>query len=680
MINQNNDDRWRGHRYINLLRCSNLSQSDTSPEGQKAINDVYAKGLGMAWVADVEAEGVSGSRTFNRKDIETLIKRKEEKNDFDVVIVFEWGRLTRGGIRHGNVVEDMMRKAGITVLSATEDLPDGPEGDLIKSVKHFANQQQARNISLSVARGLGQSLERQARPAASRTPYGLDRLYRGPDGAPRMLIRWDGNIQTWYRPDENGKPLEQVGKRIKPPRYGKQAKTGRREPFRGYAKQPDESSELIAGADDRLETLAFMFTAYDVWRWGYHRIAQNLNQRNVPAPEGGQWALTTVRNLLFNPIYLGIEVRHRYSGALYHMLSLEGPVAVSVDQDKLEQEGRRTVPQVERPREQWTIVDKPGLKEVLPEPTREKAMQRIVESLDPNRKPHPKKGAPIHKGEAARQRHLNSPYLLSPLLYCKQTNTRMRGDTVNKKLKSGRKTYRYYFDGHAAVFAKGSGAARRVPAQPLEEAVMQTVWDALKDSDRLEQRVRELVQSQGRDDQQQRRRRGLEKERETLMRRIKQVYKLLGNLADKELSEQIEADRDRVAAIDEQLKTLGREEDGGEDLEAITQAVLKRLRDLPAGWRALSPATLKQLLAAAVEDLTLDLETLEVHFTLVLPCQFMGLGEQTDGYAEVRLDYRWPYPSSAETNRPSSLAIDDYRCDHERQGRQDCYACRRGAA
>ncbi len=38
---------------------------------------------------------------------------------------------------------------------------------------------------------------------------------------------------------------------------------------------------------------------------GSHKIAQELNERNVPTPKGGKWRATTVRGILFNEKYVG---------------------------------------------------------------------------------------------------------------------------------------------------------------------------------------------------------------------------------------------------------------------------------------------------------------------------------------------------------------------------------------
>lgn len=643
MIPTTPNERYRGMRYLNLLRCSDLSQADTSPDGQKAVNDTFCQGHEMVFVDDLFLEGVSGSQTFNRSDIDAIILRKQERDDFDAVVVFELSRLTRGGTRHGWSIEDRLRKAGIEVISSTDAIPEGPEGDLVKSAKHYANQVQARGISLGVARGLAQSLARQSRPGASRTPYGCDRLYRGPDGRPRMLTRWEGKTQLWFSVDEQGNPIDEIGRRVKPS-HGSRRKDGRRERFRGYVKQADETSELVAGSGDRQDALVLMFTAYDLWGWGYHRVVNKLNRDGIPAPEGGRWTITTVRNILFNPIYLGIEVRHRYTAALFHKLAPNGPKPVSVDQDKLEREGRSQVPQVERPREEWRLVDVPRLKDMLPEDLRAVALQRILRRLDPDRPAHPKKGKPIHLGEGARHRHQNSPYLLTHLLRSKQTGHLMRSETSNRRLKGGPKTYRYYFDGTAAVFAENGITARRLRAEPLEHAVLDVVQRFLAESDDLEEQIRAAVEASDRVETEPDRTADLEAERDRLVNRLREGYRLLGDLKDGVIVQDMERDRHRLEETNRKLAQSAKDTPSVENIDEIVGSVRKRLTKL-TDYRDHMPATqIKTLLAAVIEDLTVDLETRELTFTLVLPHKMLTKSDGQNADVPVRLDSPWPWP------------------------------------
>lgn len=675
-----------GKLYVNLMRCSNLSQSDTSPEGQKRINDAFASLCHMKHVADLSAEGVSGSQTFNRQDINDILELHRQK-PFDVLLIHDYSRLTRGGIRHGNTVEDRLLKAGIQIVSTTDLIPETPEGDLIKSVKHYSNQLQARGISLAVARGLHQSLQKFSRPAAARTPFALDRLYVAPDGTPRMLIRWLGLVQQWLRPGT----FEQVGQRVKQPterrrdpRTGRIIKRRQRVRFRGYIKQDDESSRLVPGAPELVAVLVWMFTAHYLWRWGYHRIAQDLNQRCVPSPQGSRWALTSVRNILRNPIYLGVEIRHRWSKALYNRLGGEGPVPVVVNQDKLEKEKRESVPQVELPREAWELVDVPQLKDLLPEPLRSTVMKELMELYAEDRVPHPKKGQP-------RQRHANSPFLLTGALCSKQSGHPMRGELAIKKLVAGPKKMRYYFDGGAAVYGEKGLAIRRLRAEPLEKAVLGVLQQVLADSPRVLASIREEVAKVATGEPDDDRQATLEAERDEIKVRIRAAYKRLGKAGAETVEEEMEADQKRLDRIAQELVTITAHQPANPvDIEGVSKLVAERLGRMRQDFSGLSNAQLKDLIAAMVQGMCVDLLTEELTFTVVLPAgmtmpdSHSAAGDTpasasgTDEESEVRLKNRLPWSLISETNPENGsgmvIPVGHWTC---KKPSKNCYACSR---
>ncbi|MCE9554593.1 MAG: recombinase family protein [Planctomycetes bacterium] len=677
-----------GLRYVNLLRCSNLTQADTSPDGQKRINDAFCSLSQMKWVDDVYAEGVSGSQTFNRDDIKELLDLHDKK-PFDAVVVHDLSRLTRGGIRHGNAVEEKLLNAGIKLVSSTDFIPDGPEAELITSVKHYANQLQARSISLAVARGLAQSLAKGTRPAAGHNPYALDREYLGGDGKPRMLIRWQGMVQLWLKPDT----LEEVGRAVRPPRRPQQVNLSKeqrrrerrerkRQQFKGYKKQDDETSRLVSGPTEKMDALVWMFSAHYVWGWGYHRIAKDLNKRNVPASDGGRWSLTSVRDVLYNPIYLGIEVRHRWTRALYNKLSEHGPVPVFVNQHQLEKDGRTTVPHVERPRDEWRLVDIPKLKDILPSPLREIAAARIMEKFDPDAPPHPKKGKPLRSGEA-KHKHLDSPFLLTNILHSKQTGHRMRGEVVNKKLVHGRKSYRYYFDCGAAVHAERGLNVRRIPAEPLEQAVLGVIRQILGDDRAIAERMKTAATTLTHEQPNAgRQRETLLAEKESLSRRLRQAYKLLGQSGMESVAEQMTEDQKRLEELKAELKRIDQMHGEPElDPEQAAQSAIKHLTQIGRQMDNLPNAEMKQLLAALLEGLQIDLATGDLEFTVVLPTWLMRqtvtpqAGQEDIG--GVRLGYKLPWPFTGEANSDGgreSILLSRWLCQ---KAEQKCYTCSR---
>ena len=669
----------KGKRYASLIRCSSLGQADTSPEGQKLINDAFCSENGMQWVTDIWAEGVSGSQTFNRQDLEDVLEA-HRRDPFDIIIVHDLSRLTRGGIRHGNVVEDTFRKAGLKVVSSTDFIADGPEGDLIKSVKHYSNQLQARGISLAVARGLSQSLAKSSRPAAGRNPYALDRQYVGPDAKPRIVVRWEGRTQIWLKPGTN----EEVGRRERPNKLSGGEKKQRRRNvgriFRGYVKQADETSRLVQGSNARHDVLVWMFNAYDVWKWGYHRIAQHLNQTmRTPSPEGDRWTLRTVKSVLFNAIYLGIEVRHKYTGALYNMVTEAGTVAVQVDQDQLEREKRTTVPQTERPREDWLLVTVPHLEGVLPSPLREIAAERIMRQFDTSIPQHPRKGKALHTGEG-RHKQLNSPFVLTHVLHSKQTGHSMRGETVNRKLVGGPTQYRYYFDGGAAIRGEKGLHIRRVPAEPLEAAVLGVVKEVLGDSEGLRARVQDGVARLLRDEPDEgQKKESLLEEQESLSSRLRQAYKLLGKVGVEAIEAEVAKDSSRLAEVMQELKALDRSRRPEQiDAGQVTKRVLERLDAVVEKIADMPHAELKQLLAAMVDDLTVDLETGDVTLELVLTDWMQPSSSEPTDNAGVRLGCTSPWTPTAEAKCNSlRVSLGRWSC---LSVRRRCYECSRRAA
>jgi hypothetical protein len=659
-----------GRRYINLLRCSSHKQSDTSPDGQKEVNDAYCAFQKMTWAGDdIFAEGVSGSQTFNREDIAEILYRKKTKNDFDTVVVFEYARATRGGIRHGNVVEDELRKAGIELISSTELIPDGPAGDLIKAVKHFSNQQQGQNISLAVARGLAQSLTKATRPAAARTNFGLDRLYVGPDGAPRTLIRWEGHTQLRLDPVSHAV----VGRAVRPPSRKPRKKDDRRprerrKQFVGYTKQKDETSRLIPGASISREAVCTIWRMYYMQGIGAHRIIKHLRKNRIGPAGGGKWHLTSVHNILWNPIYLGIEVRHRWTKALYHQLGPDGPIPVKVNQDQLQREGRRSVPQTERGRNDWVLVDKADLKNFLPEDVRKAATPRILAMYDEDRVV-----ARQAKWAMRKNKNDDGPYVLSHILHSAQTGHAMRGDSVNKKLVGGQKVYRYYFDYSTASEAVSGLNARRVPAEALEEAVMPAVFEVLSDRSWIADRVRGAAdQTQGVTISVEQQRAELQTERDEIVRRLKRIHRTSQSLTEEELESIVADDNLRLVKIRRELATLDQPDANRPPTPQEAMAAIEaRLSVLPSDWRLLPNAELKTLLSAVIEKLTIDLVTFEVTMALHLPQVAMqGISCDT---SEVRVNFTSLWSSVLDSNRQEAVFLDQITCGHDRS--QKCYGC-----
>src|SRR5687768_16117877 len=115
-------ERLSGKRCIALVRCSTLKQANTSIPDQISAIQAFAEEYGLIIIDIIILEGVSGSRPGNREDIPQIITRKREINDFEVLLIHDTTRLTRGGMKHGSKIEWELEAEGIEIVYVMEQL------------------------------------------------------------------------------------------------------------------------------------------------------------------------------------------------------------------------------------------------------------------------------------------------------------------------------------------------------------------------------------------------------------------------------------------------------------------------------------------------------------------------------------------------------------------------------
>jgi len=70
----------------------------------------------------------------------------------------------------------------------------------------------------------------------------------------------------------------------------------------------------------RVDTVRRIFGCYVHEGVGYKGIASKLNVDGLPSPRGGKWSMTTVRDLLRNPVYVGDMVWNRRTMSKFHRI------------------------------------------------------------------------------------------------------------------------------------------------------------------------------------------------------------------------------------------------------------------------------------------------------------------------------------------------------------------------
>src|SRR5262249_22095795 len=122
----------KGRKYLCLVRCSTSEQADTSIPDQLNLLNAFAAEHQMIHIDDVILDGVTGSIPGARTDIEQIIRRKQERDDFDVLLVQDMSRFTRGGAEHGMKLEFDLNAAGVEIVFVSDNLPDGDHAGIIK--------------------------------------------------------------------------------------------------------------------------------------------------------------------------------------------------------------------------------------------------------------------------------------------------------------------------------------------------------------------------------------------------------------------------------------------------------------------------------------------------------------------------------------------------------------------
>src|SRR5258706_7874948 len=130
-MKDNNDSQYAGRRYLCLARCSTTQQADTSLPDQIKLLRAYGDEQGMHYTDSVILDGVTGSVPGARKDIDQIVAPKKSPNDFDVLLVQDLSRFTRGGAGHGAKLEYELNAVGIDVIFVADHLPEGEHSAIL---------------------------------------------------------------------------------------------------------------------------------------------------------------------------------------------------------------------------------------------------------------------------------------------------------------------------------------------------------------------------------------------------------------------------------------------------------------------------------------------------------------------------------------------------------------------
>jgi hypothetical protein len=622
---------------VNLVRCSTDEQADTSPQDQCRILQAFAVEHGMIHAGnDIILEGVSGSVPSARTDIDLVIARKREHDDFDVLLVQDYSRFTRGGIDHGGSLKWELAEVGIEVIFVTFGTTgDMDQDSLIQSVGFFSAQQQAKTMSYAITRGQMSALASGNIPHTFRIPYGIDRLYVGFDGVKRHRIRnlLDGTQQRLAA--DSDEVLATYGKN----------------PAKGasihYHRQSDEKAVLVPGDPRHVEVVRRIYRMRLLEGKGIYLIARTLNDEGEPSPTNGLWSTESVNCILHNPTYTGVGISDRHATGIYYVRGKQAaPLGVHRSLPSVAQ--RKKSDMHYRPRDQWKWQPYPLLADYLSDEMKELA--RVMHEKE-FAKQHEKALAPQVKRKPGGDKHADSPFILKDLLRSKQGNRPMTGRRTGPK--NDRR--RYYAVSRGTHIPKmGSMLGRLIPAEPLEQAVLSMVKDVLLDVPNLRQRIERSIEQQRQTlDTKRQNLAPMLAERDEIAEQLRDALKL-GPSSRKLMKQQFDQWEARLAALEQDIAMAETSASGTPelDVEGIVQAVTDRLAHMAASLDGLPPAAVRNLIGTLVSRLEVDLETREVEMDIALP-QGVTLPQKADN--GLRMTPRLLSDASADKSRWHAL-------------------------
>ena len=149
-------------------RYSSDSQREESIEGQLRECLEYAEKNGITVIANYIDRAMTAT-SDNRPDFQRMIK-DSYKRCFDMIIVWKLDRFSRDRYDSAHY-KHILKKNGVKVVSAKENISDGPEGIILESMLEGMAEYYSAELSVKVKRGLKENALK-AKVNGGQIPFG----------------------------------------------------------------------------------------------------------------------------------------------------------------------------------------------------------------------------------------------------------------------------------------------------------------------------------------------------------------------------------------------------------------------------------------------------------------------------------------------------------------------------
>lgn len=135
-------------------RYSSSNQTEQSIEGQLRVCNQYAENNGILILETYIDRAMTGTND-NRADFQRMIK-DSGKREWDYVIVYKLDRFSRD--KYATAIhKKTLKDNGVKLISATENIPDSPEGIILESLIEGMGQYYSAELSQKVRRGMNET-------------------------------------------------------------------------------------------------------------------------------------------------------------------------------------------------------------------------------------------------------------------------------------------------------------------------------------------------------------------------------------------------------------------------------------------------------------------------------------------------------------------------------------------
>ena len=205
------------------IRVSDERQDEYSPDSQlKKIREHAAKdGYTIPDEYVFYDDGISGRSVKKRDDFNRMIAiSKEKTHPFDRIYVWKFSRFARNQ-EESMVYKNLLQKRGVTVISASEPIPEGHFGTLIERIIEWMDEFYSVNLGVEVTRGMTEKATRGEPTCAP--PFGYimkdKNYYPDEEGGTADIVR---EIFNRYANGEKQRAIAtELGKRGVRTKFGK---------------------------------------------------------------------------------------------------------------------------------------------------------------------------------------------------------------------------------------------------------------------------------------------------------------------------------------------------------------------------------------------------------------------------------------------------------------------------